>query len=854
MKNILTIVLLFVGFISFSQWTDDFTDGDFTNAPTWSGQTTNFEVDGLNQLHSIAPAVTDTSYLSVNSTSIDNATWEFYVNLDFGTSSSNLARVYLSSNNANLKTALNGYFVMIGNGNDEVSLYRQDGTAKVLIIDGTDGFVGGATVTVRVKVTRDNLGNWELLADATGGTTYASQGTVFDDTYLSSAYAGVHCKYTSTRSTKFYFDDFVVTGTAYVDNVLPFVQSVTAISSTEVDVLFSEDMNQATVETVGNYALDNGIGAPTSALIDGANAMLVHLTFATAFTNNTNYFLTTSNVTDLAGNVITTSVDNFLYFVPDVPIVDDVLITEIMVDPADSVGLIEQEYIEIYNNSSKSFDLNGWTIGDESSNTVLPTYILAPNTYVLIAKSGWGSAYGIVNQVEVSLPSYNNSADAVVLKSDLGITLDSIYYDLSWYNDADKQSGGWSIERKRLSNQCSDKTNWGASVNPLGGTPGAENSIFTTAADISAPVIVDYYVQGDTAVIFNFDESVVLQSNFGWTIAPLLAINSFQNLSETSVLVVTDQMQIGTIYTATLSGVFNCWTTPMVDYTFVFGLPDSVEQGDVVINEIMFNPLTGGADYIEIVNISDKVLSLENWKFADIDNDTISNIKTILTTQKLFLPGAYLTITEDSVAITNDFSVYGIGTFVETDLPTYPNDSATVILMDNNNIVLDAVHYEDDYHFDLLTNTDGKSLERLSFTADSKSPDNWHTASELTEWGTPGYLNSQVIDPNVNGTITLDPPIFSPDNDGYQDVVTINYEFATTDNVMDVQIYDSEGRLIRELKDNFFPGTSGFIVWDGINDEGTKAAVGSYVVLISIFDLDGNQTNYKKVVVLAVKL
>jgi hypothetical protein len=252
--------------------------------------------------------------------------------------------------------------------------------------------------------------------------------------------------------------------------------------------------------------------------------------------------------------------------------------------------------------------------------------------------------------------------------------------------------------------------------------------------------------------------------------------------------------------------------------------------------------------------VSDKVLSLKNWKIADIDEDTIANIKTILNTQKLFLPGDYIILTEDSSAVIGDFSIYGTGTFLECDLPTYPNDSATVVLISNNNVVLDQVHYDEDYHFELLTNTDGKALERISFTADGDNENNWHTASELVEWGTPGYLNSQFIDPNVVGDISIDPPIFSPDNDGYQDVVLINYQFTNPDNVMDVQIYDSEGRLIRELEDNLYPGVSGLLSWDGINDEGTKAQVGAYVILITIFDLDGNRTVYKEVVVLAVRL
>jgi hypothetical protein len=854
MKKILTTILLFVGFTTYSQWSDDFTDGDFTTTPIWSGETANFEVDGLNQLHLNAPAATDTSYLSVSSDAIENASWEFFANLDFNPSSGNLARVYLVSNNPNLKGSLNGYFVMIGNTNDEISLYRQDGTDKTEIISGTDDATDLTSVNCRIKVTRDAVGNWELLVDNTGGTTFTSEGTVLDNTYFSSAFAGVHCKYTSTRSDKMYFDDFVVTGTAYTDTDLPFVESITSISSTEVDVLFNESMDQTTVETVANYNLDNEAGTPSTAVQDGSDLRLVHLTFTTGFTNNTDYFLTTSNVDDLAGNTLANSVDNFFYFVPEMPFVGDVIITEFMADPADSINLIEQEYVEIYNNSNKTFDLDGWKIADASSSVTLPSYVLAPNEYVLLTENGWGSAYGISNYIEVSLPSYNNSADAVVIKSNADLTLDSLSFDLSWYAYPDKEDGGWSIERKRLSTECSDSYNWAASENVNGGTPGVQNSIFTSENDTSAPFVTNYYVVGDTAVIVEFDESVTLQADFGWTISPSLNITSTNLISDFQAEIITETMATGIIYKATLSGAQNCFGTALTEFTFEFGLPDSVVAGDVVINELMFNPLSGGSDYIEIVNISDKVLSLKNWKLASIDDDTIANIKTIIDEQILFLPGQYILVTEDSTDIANDFSIYGIGTFIETDIPTYTNDSATVILIDNNNLVLDRVHYDEDYHFELLSTNKGKALERISFTADSDSPDNWHTASELVEWGTPGYENSQFIDANAVGDITITTPIFSPDNDGYQDVMILSYQFTNPDNVMDVQVYDSEGRLIRELKDNFYPGTNGILNWDGINDEGTKAQSGAYVLLIIVFDLDGNRTVYKEVVVLATRL
>jgi hypothetical protein len=851
MRLILSFILSFFTIISFSQWSDNFTDGDFTANPIWSGQVSNFDIDVSNRLHLNAPAVSDTSYLSVLSDVIENATWEFLVDFDFNPSSSNLARVYLTSNQANLKGSLNGYFVKIGNTNDEVSLYRQDGLVTTQIIDGVDGTVSGSTNSVRVKVTRDVNGNWELLIDNTGGTTYLSQGTVQDNTYFSSIYAGVHCKYTSTRSTKFHFDDFVVTGSPYVDNSPPFVMSVTATSINSADVLFSEDMNQASVENISNYSLDNSIGSPSSAVLDASNLALVHLTFGTNFTNNTSYFLTTTNVSDLAGNVLTNSVDNFTYFVPDVAIGFDVLITEFMADYAPSQGLPEIEYVEIYNNSNKSFDVNNWTISDASTTVVLGSYILLPGQYLILA-DGTSSTFGQFNILQTQLPSLNNSGDDIVLKNDLGTTIDSISYDLSWYHDSNKDGGGWSIERKRLSAQCSDANNWCASESSIGGTPGNQNSIFTTQVDTSAPIVLDYSILNDTLTLI-FDENVD-GTNLTIDITPNLNVVSWQNNSANQIIVVLSSLQDNTVYEATLNNITNCWGTSISNYKIIFGKPTAVEKGDVVINEIMFNPLTNGSDYVEIVNVSDKVLDLNGWMLANIDNDTLDNLKPIITQQHLFLPGDYILITKDSTDIIHDFTIYGIGTFINTDLPTYPNDSGSVILINNNNQILDFVHYDESYHFELLSTTDGKALERISFTGASDNPDNWHTASEQVEWGTPGYLNSQYIDNVVSGEVSLNTKIFSPDNDGYQDVVILNYEFTNPDNVMDVEIFDSEGRMIRKLKDGYYPGTKGFVTWDGINDDGTKAQTGTFILLVTVFDLEGNKTNYKKVVVLASKL
>src|SRR5690606_36553992 len=131
-------------------------------------------------------------------------------------------------------------------------------------------------------------------------------------------------------------DDF---GDPYVDAVIPVLDTAIVISSTELDVQFSEAMEQSTAETVTNYSVDQGIGVPASAVLDGGNPNLLHLTFASSFVSGTNYTLTVNNVEDLANNpVAVNSTAPFHYFVSDVPAAGDVIVTEVFADPSPSVG------------------------------------------------------------------------------------------------------------------------------------------------------------------------------------------------------------------------------------------------------------------------------------------------------------------------------------------------------------------------------------------------------------------------------------------------------------------------------------------------------------------------------------
>src|SRR5688572_10443786 len=98
-----SIVLLFLFITSFAtaQVTDNFTDGDFTAAPVWSGDAAEFIVNASQQLQ-LNNTVAGASYLSTPSpgASFDNFQWNFYIKQTFAPSGSNYGRVYLVSDQA----------------------------------------------------------------------------------------------------------------------------------------------------------------------------------------------------------------------------------------------------------------------------------------------------------------------------------------------------------------------------------------------------------------------------------------------------------------------------------------------------------------------------------------------------------------------------------------------------------------------------------------------------------------------------------------------------------------------------------------------------------------------------------
>jgi len=82
----------------------------------------------------------------------------------------------------------------------------------------------------------------------------------------------------------------------------PYMTTIGVLSTTQVDVKFSESVSLATSQNAANYGVDNGVSV-LSAVRDASDNSLVHLTLST-LADNTTYQLTVSNVQDLGGTTI----------------------------------------------------------------------------------------------------------------------------------------------------------------------------------------------------------------------------------------------------------------------------------------------------------------------------------------------------------------------------------------------------------------------------------------------------------------------------------------------------------------------------------------------------------------------
>ncbi len=859
------VLLLWFPLLLQAQVFDDFEDGDFSQNPQWTGTDTTFIVNENKQLQ-LNASTAGLSWLSTPNTLIGETEWRFFIKMSFSPSSNNNGRFYLVSDQQDVSQSVNGYFLQFGEAgsSDAIELFRQDGGSFVSVCRGAEGLIA-SSFAMGIKVIREETGDWHVFADPAGGENYVPQGEGFDNTYTSTAFIGVYAKYTVSNSTKFYFDN-IYAGDIIVDNDPPVLLSVLAETDSTLMLVFNEALEAESAGNTNNYTVDQGIENPVNAALDEGNPVQVVLHFSGKFENGQNYTISVSGVRDLAGNVMLPQQMDFSWFAASP---SDVVINEIMADPSPQVGLPNYEYIELFNQTDVTVSMDNWVLTIGSGDKLFGHVSIAPNGYLIVAKedaeqdlSAYGPFYGF------SSFSLTNSGQILELRNDRGDLISAVTYSDNWYKDPDKEDGGWSLEQINPENICSGGDNWQAAEEPKGGTPGTQNSVYSDL--ILYPEVAHFELFANNIVHLYYNQAMNPESMAETTaytvnkdIGNPSAVYTNTDQPDFAELYFTRAFQPGTVYEMMISSsVKNCRDMEMLHDTLIaFGLAETADTGDVVINELLFNPWTNGVDYVEIYNRSLKIIDLSVLQLGTVKysppNPPDTSFYPIIHQQTILVPGAYALLTSSPATVEKQYVTSDPNVFLKTDpFPAYNNDEGTAILSTYTGEILDLFTYSEDMHYPLLNYVDGVSLERINFESPTDNRNNWHSAAESVGFGTPGVRNSQFTEssPDAEDQIMVEPEIFSPDNDGYNDVVSIKYTFEQPGYNMTVDVYDAHGRLVRKLVNNEYLGTSGAVNWDGIQDDNTKAPVGIYVFYVQIFDLSGNVKHYKKTCVLAAKL
>ncbi len=367
-------------------------------------------------------------------------------------------------------------------------------------------------------------------------------------------------------------------------------------------------------------------------------------------------------------------------------------------------------------------------------------------------------------------------------------------------------------------------------------------------------------VENTRAVILTFDErlSKELPSIYDLSVSPWVEIErlSFTNLSLHSIrLTLSTLLSEGVVYAVKAENIYDCTGNRIDDNhkQLNFLLPQEAMAGDVLINEVLFNPRSGGVDFVEIYNSSPKYLSLKKWQIGNVENEAIINHKTIAEENLILAPHSFLVFTSDAGLLHNHYPQGKRETFFEMTMPSLPDEEGSVALSDSLGNIFDFFRYADHMHNPLLKDEQGVSLERISMTTSTNQRDNWRSGVLATNFATPGVMNANSMTSAVtNDEVMVEPEIFEPIV-GQPNFTSIHYKFAQAGLAANAKVFDSRGREIKQLANNQLLAAEGFFTWDGDQEDGTKANVGYYTLWLEVFDTNGFVKTFRKRIVIATR-
>ncbi len=623
-------------------------------------------------------------------------------------------------------------------------------------------------------------------------------------------------KYTASRDRALWLDRLVLEGHFVQDTIAPELSGVEFMDENSLQLDFSERVVISEACSFILYSEDKPSGLNPDSLWVIEKGLVI--SFPEEIPNRVPHQILLEGVVDLDGNLLRDTLVNVLRNEAQW---GDLVFNEVMADPDPAVDY-KEEYLELSKRSDYPLNMEGWQLQVNERSYLLNTSNVEPGDFILL--SG------------ITLP---NDGAILSLVSKEGTLVHATSYEIPWNGPNWKKEGGWSLESPDAEQFCRVSANWEYTNDPGGGTPGRENSNHSILVDVEPPVLL-YAGLGDKGEIFlHYSEPLHFPQDLEAAIrldpgdAVPDSVLLIDPLREILQLHFSEDFQYWPKYQLAVPGFGDCMGNVSDDLVLMAGAVSQALYASVLINEIMYDPEEGFPEYVELFLPGDKILDLQDLAIHLVEEgDSADHPIALSTHSRLIKPGQYLVLTESVPHLMDSYQLELSGQWVEVEgLPGLNNSSGSIYLSDRAGNVVDYARYSDEMHMELLDDPRGISLERISARREGNEPDNWHSAASIVGYATPGRENSQSLMEN-DSDLLLDvaPEVFSPDNDGYNDLLEITLTTGGNDWVIGLIITDLQGNRIRVLANNHLAGPSVSYSWDGGGQNGAMQPMGFYVI------------------------
>ncbi|TVR84135.1 MAG: hypothetical protein EA409_01555 [Saprospirales bacterium] len=867
-KAAVFMISIFLPLVLIGQIVDRFDRGELTGgAIDWQGNTENFIINAQNELQLNDNQAGESSIFF--SYQPDNSLqWDLYFRMEFNPSVTNRLRIFLVADDEDLFQG-NAFYLDIGeNGNnDPIYFIKQtDGSGEILAAMQS-GAVAFDPAVARVRVIYDGNENWELQADYQGDSLFEDRIIVENQPIeISEGYFGLHCSYTVTRATLFFFNDLRI-GKPIPDTTGPQLLEIIPLMPNSIELVFDKLLDLDSASDTEKYSV-SGIGSPSEVFPVSDPGSRLELFFDDELENGAEYLLEINEILDLRGNASDIS-SEFVFVIPEIPLPGDIVINEIHSLPSSTTLIPEVKYVELFNSSDKFLQLGGLRFSDRTRTVTFNQGMLAPGEFLIICDisdvshlESFGRVVGFSG-----FPIINNTSDDIRLEGQTGDILFSVGYRSDWFDDPLRGSGGYSLELINPFINCQSRVNWRLSEDVSGGSPGRANSVLNENFSPGIPELMfgTYSDAGNLGLHFSVElDRNILSQPPELTLSPA-ELNyelAFDPLTPNVLEWLFDpQPETGILYEIELQQMRSCGLdiNQGVD-RYSFKVPDIPLTGDLVINELLYNPPTGVRDFIELKNTSED----RYYRFSDLliyhrrSNGTEATIRPSI--DRIIAPEDLLTFGRETRLLHSAYDVENPFLLQDIDLPALDNNRGSIVLSSfhpDEVVYLDSIAYSENLHDPLLRNRRGISLERTDPNLSPSVPAAWYSAATISGGATPTSENSQRRLPpeqQEEEYFFLASRTFSPDGDGFEDFLQLEYRIDRPGYIANIKVFDMNGNLVNNLVRNKSLGTEGVILWRGENDRGEKARVGIYVILVELHNIDGNRKRQRLTAVLAERL